>query len=149
MLGAILPHETTHCILAGQFGPFPVPRWVDEGVAVLTEPAAKIDLHRRQLARLSPMRDMFSISQLMEMPDYPGRDHIGAFYAQSVTLVEFLVQLRGPRVFTQFVRDGLRQGYQTALQRHYGYRDYNELQSRWVQFALQHGAAQSGAFAQR
>src|SRR5262249_8797048 len=33
MLTAVLPHETTHVVLAGNFGDQAVPRWVDEGIA--------------------------------------------------------------------------------------------------------------------
>src|SRR2546430_345621 len=32
LLTAVLPHETTHVIIAGQYGPHAVPRWADEGV---------------------------------------------------------------------------------------------------------------------
>src|SRR5262249_55530598 len=39
LLSAVLPHEATHVVLAGQFGKQPVPRWADEGMAVLTQPA--------------------------------------------------------------------------------------------------------------
>src|SRR5262249_2624026 len=33
MVQAVLPHETTHTVLAGNFGKFQVPRWADEGLA--------------------------------------------------------------------------------------------------------------------
>ena len=42
MLDAVLPHETTHVVLAGMFGSFFVPRWADEGIAVLTEPDSEL-----------------------------------------------------------------------------------------------------------
>lgn len=131
LLPAVLPHETTHVVLAGQFGKQPVPRWVDEGVAVLTEPAQKIELHRRNLGRFAASRELFQVRELMELNDYPASRRIGAFYAQSVSLVDFLTRQRGPLIFTQFIRDGLQQGYPAALQRHYGFRDYNELQEQW------------------
>jgi len=54
------------------------------------------------------------------MNDYPERRRISAFYAQSVALVEFLTNQRGPAVLTSFVRDGLREGYEPALRKHYG-----------------------------
>ncbi len=38
-LDAVLPHEATHDVLAGQFGSFAVPRCADEGIAFLAEPA--------------------------------------------------------------------------------------------------------------
>ena len=33
-----LAHETMHALLADRFGPFDLPRWADEGIAVLSEP---------------------------------------------------------------------------------------------------------------
>src|SRR5262249_551601 len=51
VLIAVLPHETTHTVLAGNFGEKPVPRWADEGMAVLSEPQDKIEAHLRNLPR--------------------------------------------------------------------------------------------------
>ena len=67
------------------------------------------------------------------MPDYPHETRrVSAFYAQSVVLVEFLTNQRGPTVFTSFVRDGLRDGYEPALQKHYGM-SFAQLQQAWNQ----------------
>jgi tetratricopeptide (TPR) repeat protein len=147
MLEAVLPHETTHVVLAGQFGNHQVPRWADEGMAVLTEPADKVDLHRRNLARCQREGQLLAVKELMQLNDYPEPRQIGAFYAQSVSLVDYLSALHGPQVFSQFVRDGLRDGYEAAMRRHYGYRDFAELQERWGQQALAEGG--SGAVAGR
>lgn len=130
MLEAVLPHETTHIVLAGQFGNFPVPRWADEGIAVLTEPSHKIEQHRRNLLKGNQERQLFGVKELMELQDYPEPRRIGAFYAQSVCLVEFMTELRGPQVFTSFVRDGLREGYDAALRKHYSM-GMADLQQRW------------------
>jgi hypothetical protein len=43
-----------------------------------------------------------------------------------------MAALRGPQVFTAFVRDGLREGYEGALRKHYSM-DMGELQQRWQQ----------------
>lgn len=136
MLDAVLPHETTHVVLAGMFGKYAVPRWADEGIAVLTEPSPKVDLHRRNLDRCSREGSLFSVKELMQLQDYPQPRRIGAFYAQSVCLVEFMTELRGPQVFTAFLRDGLRDGYDDALRKHY-HLDMNELQDRWHQRLVQ------------
>jgi hypothetical protein len=136
MLGYVLPHETTHVVLAGQFGSKAVPRWADEGMAVLAEPRDKIDAHLRNLARCRQDRQIFPVHELMQMDNYPDRRLISAFYAQSVSLVEFLSNRQGPQVFAQFLRDGLRDGYESALQRHYGYRDFDDLQQRWDRYAF-------------
>ncbi len=148
MLTAVLPHETTHVVLAGNFGDHPVPRWADEGIAVLTEPRDKIDRHLRRLPQHAQDRQLFNLRQLVNMSDYPpSPQQIPAFYAQSVSLVEFLTQGKGPQVLTQFIRDGLRDGYDTALQRYYGYRSFDELERSWSAFALK-GAGNGAGLAQ-
>lgn len=136
LLKGVLPHETTHVVLAGQFGPTPVPRWVDEGIAVLTEPRELIDRHVKNLPAHRRDNLLLSVRQLMELNDYPHPRQVGAFYGQSVTLVEYLSQLKGPQTFTQFMRDGLQGGYEPALKRHFGIQGYNELQSRWMAHAF-------------
>ncbi len=37
LLRGVLPHEVTHAVLAGHFGGERVPRWADEGMAILAE----------------------------------------------------------------------------------------------------------------
>ncbi|MCS7047575.1 MAG: hypothetical protein NZO58_14555, partial [Gemmataceae bacterium] len=130
MLEAVLPHETTHCVLAGQFGPHQVPRWADEGMAVLSEPLAKIEQHRQNLSRAAAEGQLFAIPELLALDNYPPPRRISAFYAQSVALVSFLVQQRGPTTFSSFVRDGLRIGWDAACRQHYGW-DLTQLQQRW------------------
>ena len=132
MTETVLPHETTHVVLAGMFDSFHVPRWADEGIAVLSEPDAKIDQHRRNLLKNQKEGHLFGLKELMELKDYPQPRRIGAFYAQSVVLVEFLTQKRGPKVFTDFIKDGLRNGYETALQRHYSM-TFTQLDQAWQQ----------------
>ena len=133
MLETVLPHETTHVVLAGRFGAVKIPRWADEGIAVLSEPAYKVQQHRQELARCRQEGMLFGLKELMLLENYPTEPRrISAFYAQSVTLVELLTGQRGPVVFTTFVRDGLRDGYEAALQRHYGM-SLDQLQQLWNQ----------------
>jgi hypothetical protein len=144
MLETVLPHEATHVVLAGRFGAFKVPRWADEGIAVLSEPAYKIQQHRQNLLRCRQEGTLYGLKQLMMMYDYPTEpQRVGAFYAQSVALVDFLSRQRGPVVFTSFVRDGLRDGYDAALQRHYGM-GFVQLQEMWNQQVLGSQALAAG-----
>ena len=71
MMDAVLPHETTHVVLAGQFGSLPVPRWADEGIAVLTEPPAKVAQHRQNLLRCHQEGMLFGLKELMVLENYP------------------------------------------------------------------------------
>jgi hypothetical protein len=51
-------------------------------------------------------------------------------------VVDFLTREKGPQVLTQFVRDGMRSGYEAALQRYYGFRNFAEFEQRWSAAAL-------------
>jgi hypothetical protein len=144
LLVAVLPHETTHVVVAGKFGPSPVPRWADEGMAVLTEPKDKIDRHLRKLPHYHQDQMLLSVRQVMLLNDYPEAHYVGAFYAESVSLVDYLSREKGPQEFALFLREGLQGGYEAALQRHYGIHDYNELDQRWRKFAFGEGASAAG-----
>jgi hypothetical protein len=137
LLNYVLPHETTHTVLAGNFGEKPIPRWADEGMAVLTEPRDKIEAHLRNLPQHRRGHELFPLRQLLQMPDYPDPGYVGAFYAESVSIVDYLVGLKGPLAFTQFLREGMYSGYEQALQKHYGLRNFTELEEQWVQFAFE------------
>jgi hypothetical protein len=136
MLDSVLPHETTHVILAGRFGPHDVPRWADEGMAVLSEPRERIELHLRNLPLHRRDRTLFNVGQLMRMGEYPEPRYIGPFYAQGVSLVEFLSQRNGPQVFARFLREGLDGGYEPALRKYYNVRDFAELEREWQRHAF-------------
>ncbi len=72
---------------------------------------------------------------LIRMRDYPEPRVIGAFYAQSVSLVEFLTRAKGAKRFAAFVRDGERDSYTASLRRHYGW-SFEELDRRWQRYAF-------------
>jgi hypothetical protein len=128
-LRAVLPHEVTHAVLAGRFGRR-IPRWADEGMAVLTEPAERIAGHLRSLPHWRDEGLLFSPRDLFELEDYPPPRAWGSFYAESVSLVQFLSKEKGPQTFARFLRDGLKDGYSPALRRHYGW-SFAELDRRW------------------
>jgi hypothetical protein len=169
MLTAVLPHEATHAILAGAFGDQLLPRWADEGMAVATEPRIKVERHLENLLRCRQEGHLIPLGDLMTLENYPQKPHyIGAFYAQSVSLVEFLGNRKGPQAFTAFLQDGLRYGhdravqlaaqnrspdvnqflgegmrygFEKALQQHYGYHGYSQLEQDWGQSAFRERAA--------
>jgi hypothetical protein len=135
LLPAVLPHEVTHTVLAGRYGGARVPRWADEGMAILAESRPRVELHLRQLPRCRAEQQFFAMSKLVQMRDYPESRLTTAFYAQSVSLVEFLTREKGARELAAFVRDGERNGYEDSLRSHYGW-DFAELDRRWLRYAF-------------
>jgi hypothetical protein len=149
MVSAVLPHEATHVVLADQFSDKPLPRWADEGMAVLTEPREQIDRHLARLPDFARQHQLFTIRQLLQQEDWPEARLISAFYAQSVSVVGFLAEKNGPQTFTRFVREGRRVGYEKALQQIYGYKDFNELDQEWRKLALNDKAKPGVGVAER
>jgi tetratricopeptide (TPR) repeat protein len=140
MITHVLPHETTHAVLIGRFGKRLVPRWADEGMAILSEPREKVERYLKNVSSLRSRHELFSMSELLALNDYPDSRRVTAFYVQSISLVDFLAaQKGGPQTFTRFVREGLESGFEVALQRHYGFRDFKDLEERWS-----HAASQTG-----
>jgi hypothetical protein len=130
-LTAALPHELTHVVLADRFADRPLPRWIDEGIAVLADPAAKQAGHQRDLHTALAAGSHFRVIDLVAMSDYPPAGRLHAFYGQSAALVRFLVEQRSPAAFVDFVDEALREGYDPALRRHYGVDNVGELDRRW------------------
>ena len=94
LLTAILPHEITHVVVADLFADQQIPRWADEGIAVLSEPRAEQNL------RAADLHDSFSAGQVFELRklmsiDTPDAKDWGVYYAESVSLARFLVE-QGP-----------------------------------------------------
>ncbi len=136
MVLTVLPHEVTHVVLGGQFGKKRVPRWADEGMAILSEPRVQLDDHLSMLDQCHRERKLYHVRDLMRLVDYPEPRYVTAFYAQSVSLVDFLVREKDARVFTAFLREAVAGDYERSLRRHYGYRSFDELHQKWKQKAL-------------
>ncbi len=141
MLTHVLPHEVTHAVLAGRFDGRPVPRWADEGMAVLSEPRERVERHLANLVNQRRDGQLFTVREILTLDRWPQANRIGAFYAESVSLVDYLCRLKSPEVFTQFMRDAMNSCYEKSLERHYGIRDLQVLEQNWQQFAFGNGAA--------
>lgn len=146
---AILPHEITHVVLADRFNAKPMPRWADEGMAVLTEPAEKKQAHLRNLDDLSQRGRLFTSRQLMTMGDYPAGNQWPMFYAESVSLVEFLVSRSRPAKFVEFMERSLANGYEAELKRVYGFPNFDDLDREWSRGRTEQVAAASESSARR
>jgi hypothetical protein len=131
-----LQHEATHVVLAGNFGKHHVPRWADEGMAVLSESRDRVQLHVRNLPAYRREGKLFSVETLLKLSDYPDASRVPPFYAQSVSLCDFLASRKSPQTFTAFLRDGLDKGYDVALKTHYGFESYAQLEEEWLQQAF-------------
>jgi len=136
MLDGVLPHEVTQVLLAELFADQPLPRWAVVGMAALAESPDGVARYLRAVPRLLKDKQLFAVGPFLERAQFPGPAEVTAFYAESVSLVSYLVSLKGPKAFTAFLEEAPRRGYAKALATHYGFKDPADLQDRWVKHVL-------------
>ncbi len=130
LMNSVLPHEVTHTVFAHYFKT-PVPRWADEGGAVLSEDDVERNRHDmlcRQIlntpGRAIPLRRLFALKE------YPG--DVMALYAQGFSVTNFLVASSNRQQFLGFVATGMREGWDRAAQSYYRYQSVEELEQAWL-----------------
>jgi hypothetical protein len=131
-LTAALPHEMTHVVLADRFLDRPLPRWADEGIALMADPMAKQAAHERDLHGAIQTGRRIRLASLLKMDEYP-QGSVAAFYAQSNSLVRLLVERESAVTFVNFVDLAMKSGYPVALRDIYGLRSIEELETAWLQ----------------
>jgi hypothetical protein len=130
-----LPRELTHVILADLFPTQAPPKWAEVGMAVLSCSPEELGRYDRTATAAARTQDLFAVADLTALPGFPKAERVTGFYASAVTLVEYLVKLRGEKAFTTFLRDGQRYGIEAALRRNYD-TDARKLDTAWRQTVL-------------
>jgi hypothetical protein len=138
LLASVLPHEVTHTVLAYYFRQ-PVPRWADEGGAVLSEDDIERNRHDQLVRQIlnTPGRAI-PLRRLFQMKKYP--PDVMVLYAEGYSVSNFLVSNSNRGVFLNFVAQGMRgmeQGgpgdWDAALKANYRYNSVEELEKAWVE----------------
>jgi RNA polymerase sigma factor (sigma-70 family) len=146
ILADTLPHEVTHTVMATHFGK-PVPRWADEGIAMMSESPEERTRHLRQagelvnhvfdnrLVRPNPVAiGMFPLKDLMPMRSFPDNPlYAEVLCVQGHSLASFLVERSDRATLLGFVKDGMEGDWNKAAAKHYGFRDLDEMESLWRQ----------------
>lgn len=140
-LTTALPHELTHVVLADKFSEQQIPRWVDEGIAILAEPAARQAARRKAMQQALERTPRFATAELMSLRNYPAGERRDAFYGQSASLVAWLIERESPARFLEFVQQGQRQGFDRALADVYQIASISELDARWRPRLLERGSS--------
>lgn len=129
ILNSVLPHEITHTVFAARFRR-PLPRWADEGGAVLSEDYQELARHDLLVRQLINQGRMIPLRRLFVLTEYP-RD-VMALYAQGFSIANFLVSMKGKHQYLDFVEDGQSYGWEFAIQRHFRYSTAEELEDAWI-----------------
>jgi hypothetical protein len=130
-----LPRELTHVVLADLFPTQAPPRWAEEAMAVLAASGEEVGRYEATAATVARTQELMAVPDLVALTGFPKPEKVTGFYASSVTLVEYLVKLRGEKAFTTFLRDSQRYGMEAALRRNYD-TDARTLDTAWRQAVL-------------
>jgi hypothetical protein len=130
LLTSALPHEVAHTILADHFGQ-PVPRWADEGGAVLSEDEEERQRHDKLAQGIveTPGRAI-TLRRLLAMKDFP--EDVMALYAEGYSVTRFLVEKKDRNTFLAFVKLGMSEDWDTAAVEYYGFHDVEALEDAWL-----------------
>lgn len=125
-----LPHEVTHSVLAHHVGR-PLPRWFDEGSAVLSEDDIEqkrhLDLVRQILN--SPGRAI-PVRRLLNLKAYP--PDVIVLYAEGFSLTRFLVERKDRKTLLDFIAKAEGSDWDRASFAVYGYASVEELEKAWL-----------------
>jgi hypothetical protein len=130
-LTAALPHELTHVILADAFAGEELPRWADEGMAMLADPPAKLAGHYRDFDAAVAEHRLFHLAELFSKQEYPNADGRTVFYGESVSLVSYLVSRRSPADFVRFLHLSLKSDCDASFRAIYGIDGLAQLERLW------------------
>lgn len=117
ILSDVIPHEVTHVVMAEYFRQ-PLPRWADEGIALLSESEEEGARHVRLAAQTANAGRLIQLKAFCTTRDYP-KDLLG-FYSQSYLLTRTLVDRQDRPTFLNFVGVGMVQGWEAAAKEFYG-----------------------------
>lgn len=134
-----LPHEMTHVVLAEKFTRKQIPRWANEGMAILSEPAARQATRRAAMQRALATTGRFAAAELVVLADYPAASRRDAFYGESASLVAYLIERDSPARFLEFLQVAERESCERALKEVYRIGSLSELDIRWRPQFLDHG----------
>lgn len=130
LLASVLPHEVTHTVFAHYFR-CPVPRWADEGGSVLSEDEVERKRHD-QLVRniLNTPGRAIPLRRLLGLMKYP--PDVMVLYAEGYSVTEYLVGMSSRPAFLAFIAQGMRYGWDNAVQSHYRFNSVEEMEQAWL-----------------
>jgi hypothetical protein len=131
VLNSILPHEIAHTVFAHHVRQ-PVPRWADEGAAVLAGGLADHQRFEKHMRRLLHTGQEMSLRRLFGCREFPpDAEQILALYAQGYSVSCFLLEVRDRRTFLAFLSHALRDGWDSAVRASYRYDNVEQLELAW------------------
>jgi hypothetical protein len=130
LLYSVLPHEVTHTVFAYYYRQ-PVPRWADEGGAVLSEDDEERDRHDKLCRQILNSGRAIPLRRLFSLADYP-KGEVMSLYAEGYSVTSYLVSSSSRTAFLAFIAHAMQYGWDSAVQVHYRYRNVEDLEQAWL-----------------
>jgi tetratricopeptide (TPR) repeat protein len=131
MLASNLPHEIVHTVLADYFRR-PVPRWADEGAAVLAESSDEQRHHDRLVRIYLKKGAALPVRRLLAMKEYGEVQDVMTIFAQGHSVARFLVARKDRAAFLKFVKAGMGGDWDNAAKTCYGFENVEALEAAWL-----------------
>lgn len=126
-----LPHELTHVVVSDIFRGQHLPRWLDEGIAILADSHEKQLRHAEDWNNTKAQGTAFSVGGLVGLETYPPPSQFPAFYGGSASLTAFLARRGDSTKLLRFAELSLEHGYDQALRDVYQIQGLAELERLW------------------
>lgn len=114
LLADVIPHEVMHMVLATHVGE-PLPRWLDEGIAVTVESPESRDSSRDMAMRSLQSQELPSVSAVFRYGEQYPPNVMGVYWSGQL-MVEYLLSLPdGRERIIQYINEGTDKGFEPAL----------------------------------
>jgi hypothetical protein len=129
----VLPHELTHVVLADRFSTQQIPRWADEGIAMLIEPPQRREELEQVLAKARRTGSALPLRELLTAKDYPpDQARATIFFAQSVAFVDYLTSQHSAAEVIRLIETAQHAGYDQAIRDTLSIDGIAALESQWT-----------------
>jgi hypothetical protein len=129
-LGYTLHHELVHAVLATEYpDPDRLPPWTEEGIASRYDNPSLIAVRQQEVLAWKRAGQAPGLTGLLEASNIHSFDD--GYYAAAESLVSYLLTLGDKQTILQFAKAGQHDGWEVALQDHYGIESIHRLQSQW------------------
>ncbi len=127
LLDAVIPHEVAHIVVGSHFPHGYVPRWADEGIAMLSEPPHRQREYLLQFAKWNQKPGARNCRQIMSESEYLHARAAEEFYARSFHLAFYLVNRKGRESLIRYLETAMQSDVATALHSVYEISNFDEL----------------------
>lgn len=134
LVDSIVPHEVSHTVFASLFA-HPLPRWADEGAAMLCETPSQQKRQRLLAAQIIKSKNRTPLRSILGLKEYPkNSSEIMAIYYIGYSLSDFLVKSAGRARYLELLDRAENVGWDEAVWELYGFDDIEALEQNWVEW---------------